>query len=96
MNENNENLKEKFSAWWKENGDKVKIGVNIGLACLAFGFVRGVLMESKINADTMKKMIDKIPYEPDECTIAEYISEHVEELKPIFEAEKQAYEDLLN
>lgn len=96
MNENNENMKAKISAWWEKNGSKIKIAVGVGFACFTVGFIKGMMTESKYNADAMNKMMDKIPYDPQNPTILDYISEHVEELKPVFEAEKQAYEDFLN
>lgn len=98
MNENKEKLKEKFSAWlWlNENRDKIKLGVKVGLACLAIGFINGVLIESKYHSETMKKMIDKITYEPETIELATYISDHVEELRPLFEGDREAYENLFN
>jgi hypothetical protein len=87
MNENKRNFKMEVKEWWSEHGSKVKIGAKCLAAGLLIGLVKGVLTESKLSASVHSKLIDKIPYEPDCDDIAEYIHDHIDELRPYIEAE---------
>ena len=81
------NFKEEFKSWWEENGEKIKIGAKCLAVGLLIGFVKGVVTESEISSRTHSELIKKIPYEPDCDDLADYIHNHIEELKPCIEAE---------
>lgn len=93
MENNKRNFKDELRDFWNENRDKIKIGLKcLGLG-LVIGFVKGGMTGMDMQRDTVNRLIDKIPYEPDCDDIAEYVHEHLDELKPYYEAEIEYSED---
>lgn len=56
-------LKEQIKDFWKEEGDKIKIGVKCLSVGLLVGFVKGVLTESKMQSNAICDLVDKISNE---------------------------------
>ena len=87
MENNKRNFKDELRDFWGEHGDKIKIGLKFLGIGLVIGFVKGAMTGMGMQRDTVNRLIDKIPYEPDCDDIAEYVHEHLDELKPYYEAE---------
>lgn len=89
MKNENKNFKEEFKEWWSKNKSKIKIGAKCLGIGLVIGFFKGVSTMTKMHADTEMELIKKIPYEPDCDNIADYVHDHMDELKPFYEEEKE-------
>ena len=93
MENNKRNFKDELRDFWGEHGDKIKIGLKFLGIGLVIGFVKGVMTGMDMQRDTVNRLIDKIPYEPGCDDIAEYVHEHLDELKPYYESEIEYSED---
>ena len=93
MENNKRNFKNEIKDWWTDNREKVKIGVKCLGVGLAIGFVKGACTGMDMQRDTVNRLMDKIPYEPDCDDIAEYVHDHIDELKPYVEAELEYSEE---
>ena len=93
MENNKRNFKNELKDFWNENRDKIKIGLKCLGIGLAIGFVKGGMTGMSMQRDTVNRLIDKIPYEPDCDDIADYVHEHLDELKPYYESEIEYAED---
>lgn len=69
----------------------------VGVKCLgvglAIGFIKGLTTAFRMSAVLDAELIKKIPYEPDYDDIAEYVHDHVDELKPFIETEIEYIEE---
>lgn len=83
------NTKEEIKEFWSEHGDKIKIGAKCLGIGLAIGFIKGAFSMSKIDRGIHCELIKKIPYEPDYDDFADYVQDHMDELKVYYEAEKE-------
>lgn len=93
MDNNKRNFKNEVKDWWTDNRDKVKIGLKCLGVGLLVGFVKGACTGMSMQGDTVSRLIDKIPYEPDCDDIGEYVHEHIDELKPYVETELENSKD---
>ena len=93
MENNKRNLKDELKGFWDEHGDKIKIGLKFLGIGLVIGFVKGAMTGMDMQRDTVNRLMDKIPYEPGCDDIAEYVHEHLDELKPYYESEIEWSED---
>lgn len=88
-----ENAKEELKEFWSEHGEKIKIGAKCLGVGLAIGFIKGAFAMSKSNSIVNSELIKKIPYEPDYDDFADYVQDHMDELKVYYEAEKEFNEE---
>ena len=93
MENNKRNFKDELRGVWDEHGDKIKIGLKFLGIGLVIGFVKGAMTGMDMQRNTVNRLIDKIPYEPDCDDIEEYVHEHLDELKPYYESEIEWSED---
>ena len=93
MENNKRNFKDELKGFWDEHGDKIKIGLKFLGIGLVIGFVKGAMTGMDMQRDTVNRLMDKIPYEPGCDDIGENVQEHVDELKPYYEAEIEYSED---
>ena len=87
MENDKRNFKDELKDFWGEHGDKIKIGLKFLGIGLVIGFVKGAMTGMGMQRDTVNRLMDKIPYEPGCDDIEEYVHEHLDELKPYYEAE---------
>lgn len=87
--ENKKSFKDELKEFWIENKDKIKIGLKCLGAGLLIGCAYGAVQMGKADSEIYAKLVDKIPYEPDCDDIAEYVHDHMDELKGYYEAEKE-------
>ena len=87
------NLKDKLRDFWSEHRDKIKISLKLLGIGSVIGFAKGAMTGMDMQRDTVNRLMDKIPYEPDCDNIEEYVHEHLDELKPYYEAEIEYSED---
>ena len=93
MENNRRNFKDALRDFWSEHGDKIKISLKFLGIGLVIGFAKGAMTGMDMQRDTVNRLMDKIPYEPDCDNIEEYVHEHLDELKPYYEAEIEYSED---
>ena len=61
----NRNIKQELKDFWKTHKGKIKVGATCLLAGVSYGFIKGVLTQSRIDSACMGQLIDRIPHEPD-------------------------------
>ena len=71
MENNKRNFRNEVRDFWNENRDKIKIGLKCLGIGLAIGFVKGGMTGIDMQRDTVSRLIDKIPHEPDFDDIAD-------------------------
>ena len=85
MTTDKRDFKKEIKEFWDDYGTTIKVGARCLTVGLFVGFVKGVLTESKMHSEATCRLIDKIPYEPDPENIADYVHEHIDELRPYIE-----------
>ena len=93
MENNKRNFKDELKGFWDEHRDKIKISLKFLGIGLVVGFVKGAMTGMGMQRDTVNRLMGKIPYEPGCDDIGEYVHEHLDELKPYYEAEIEYSED---
>lgn len=67
MEETKKESKNVIKDFWNEHGQKIKIGVKCLTIGFLVGFIKGVIMDSKIHSEQTCRLLDRIPNEqPDD------------------------------
>lgn len=67
--------------WWHDHKEPIKFTIG----CIGLGTIIGGFGMAKIMSDVNSKLIDEIPYKPDEVEIWDYIADNIDDYIPYIE-----------
>lgn len=76
-------IKEEVKTFYKKHENEIKIGLKVGVGCLAFGFISGFVKSTKIHNSFQNELIKRLPYAPDCDDIEDYILTHLHDPEAI-------------